>query len=682
MKTTLVKKTPLPFLMKAGLCGLAFSTLDAAPITWDANTSGNWSTSANWLPNSAAPKAGDAAIIGNATSNRTITYDGSASGALAALSFTQTTAGVLNLLDIAKAGSSSAPSLVIADDVVLGSAGGTVALRLNGTSNAVYLQIGATGNGTVTVNSGGELDLYGGLTTGTTGGPTLAGNVAIAGGKLDLGAGASSGAIYPVITGNLSMSSGTMVVNNTANKDIRTRVFGNFTVTGGTITQGAGVSDSSGQFLLYGENNAITAANSIASGIAFYLVGGDGKGGILNQNFSTAVSIGELSFRGASGVKTISTSGAGTRIESIRMGSELPISGTQTLKLGSDVNATSFVLNPWGGNASGALAIDLAGHNLTFTNAFNLVAGGTGGAGNTWAISNTSAADAMLTASFFTLTGNVVKEIKVGGAGQKLTLKATGTAKSDLGGTGIFDSGVRFLYVGKGSGDITSNRAIGSVEVGDGINSSTLNVVNSDLTMGGNLKVNANSTFNSGGRLLKLTGSASLNGAGGTIKGINSTGGIQWVAGATGGISLGNGVGDIGRLKLDMTGNVSGTPSLTLASTSVSVFDIASLSSFDTLDLGGFGINYSSSTLNLNFMGDYMPGVGDKFQIFENTGSFVGNFGDILSNLAGYGFTYTASTGELEVTAIPEPQTATFLFFASVTGAAWLAKQRRTVSRS
>ncbi|WP_052361595.1 beta strand repeat-containing protein [Geminisphaera colitermitum] len=633
-------------------CTLAAATLfatiaSADNATWNGGD-GNWSTGSNWSTGTTAPGAGDTATITGGAADQTVTYDSAASGQLGTLILDQAGSGFTNTLLISKTGSVATPSLTLANDLALGgdSGLGTVRLQL-GTGS--YLKIGSSTAGTLIIGQNAIL----------------------------LGTGASS-SVYPTIDGNVILNAGGLItLNASGNEDTRTTILGNFTANGGTIERTSG-NAGQGILQLKGATNVInnvtfSDAQASTKGMPYIYLNGTG-----DQSFSTNVTVANLAFRATTGTKTLS--GTGT-ITNLRIGNYTSATNL-TFKLGSDLKTTNgFVNGGWGGATGANLALDTNGHDFSVTNGLSLVAGDATSVN--WTLSNTGSTPSEISATAFTFHSNASSTTTLNG---NLTLHATGTGANAF-TNATFTSSVRFLYTGTAA-SFSSTNALGSIEIGDGTTASTLTRSSSNLTASGDLKINTNATYASGGWSTSLQGAANLTGNG-TYKAVNSTGNVSWAAGSTGGFSAGNGRDNIGTFHMSAAGTVSGIPTVTLRATSISTFDIASLASFDTVDLGAFSITYAG-TLELNFMGGYTPEAGDTFHLFQSAselnsvggtfaGTLAGNFSTITSNLTGYEFAFDASTGILSVTTapIPEPATLAAIVGISALAGAIACKRRR-----
>jgi fibronectin-binding autotransporter adhesin len=448
----------------AACCSLFASARSfAVDYTWgSATTGGSWSVTTNWNPNG-APTSADTALLGDATANRTVFYNAAASGTLTGLSFTQTTTGVLNELQVQRA-------IRVTNAVTLGASSGTAQLTLLGTSTA---SITGTFSGGITVNSGGVLSLANFNPSGTSSisNANLTGNVAVSGGRLDFswikeGTAISSANSSQTLTGNLTMSSGTIAFDNPlgSNPDRRLRITGDVSITGGRITTTATSGLSNIRFDGASTVFAPASYDSPRWTLSLQRTG--------NQTYSGSTAIQNLAVRGT-GIKTVSNSGT---VNAVLMIDE---NGTgraaTTLKLGANLTVGSSSLNRAGFSDVGTtldygvdadiytLDLTAAGSAWTPTTATGTVA--------QWAITGT--AGRIIANGFNLATANVGTTI---GAGLILESRAgnSGATTLSLGtsGTGAIDPTSVFRYAGSATvatpSTLTSSRAIGDLEVTSG----------------------------------------------------------------------------------------------------------------------------------------------------------------------------------------------------------------------
>ncbi|SDU11819.1 PEP-CTERM protein-sorting domain-containing protein [Verrucomicrobium sp. GAS474] len=699
-------------------------------------TGGLWGTGTNWDSGTAPGALDTAAYSGAAGASTTVVYDATASGSLGTLQWGESNAGFTNMLDISKSGNSATPSLTIANDFTLSSSTGTAMVRVDATTLASYLKIGSTGTGTITLETGGALDLL----TDPSRVASMMGNVAVNGGVLSFSYDTSGTvASTPTITGNVSMSAGTIQIANSAD---RVHINGNFSATGGSLT---GVANS--QLYLLGATNSISSTTTVSSNLSVYL----SDAGTVNQTFNTDAAINNLEFVKGGGVKTISGSGT---IANLYLGA-YTASTNMTMKLGSNLAVTNGFVK--GANSSNGVALgytlDLNGFNFTLptTNTLNFQNDGNGNAVVTWNIQNSSSTLSTLTAKNFVFNSGTTNNISgpitfVGSAtsGGSFSFGGSGPATININGTAgtvTFDAGNQAFAFSGASTTATTVTTTGSVifktsNGGTAVDLSSSSSANATFGSGtvfwltgttgtANLGSASGTTALNSGVLLKYTGAGTASvtsnrtigaiqvGDGTSVSKINATSaltlagdlqvnahstfaaqtfaiqltgaanltgagtlsgtaGYSFASGATGGVSAG-GTGAVATLTM-----ASGS-SLTLVSTTVSNFDIASTSSTDVLNLGTSAITYGG-TLNLNFLAGYNPNQNDTFTLVTNAGTVTGTFDNITSNLTGDTFSYNAATGVLTVTAVAVPEPSEWMLLlmgASLCGTAWLRRKGR-----
>jgi fibronectin-binding autotransporter adhesin len=456
----------------AACCSLFASARSfAVDYTWgSATTGGSWSVTTNWSPNG-APTTADTALLGDATANRTVFYNAAASGTLTGLSFTQTTTGILNELQVQRA-------IRVTNAVTLGASSGTARLNITGTSAA---NISGTFSGGITVNSGGVLALANFNPAGSASvfNANLTGNVTVSGGRLDFswvkeGTATTSVAQLQTFTGNLTMSSGTIAFDNPlGNGDRRLTISGDVSITGGSIitTATAGISN------LQLSGSTITFAPQTFDSQRFAVV--LQRSGDQVFSGSTALS-GGLTLR-ATGVKTVSNSGV--LASPTFIDGSTALNSRTTLKLGSNLTTSSapigasFSQNA-DANGNVEFGIDADAYTLDFSSAGSVwtptkfaatgMSGQVGTISNTiWALSGT-AGRIRASGYNFATSGTTTLTTTVGPG---LVLEATGaTATNVLSGSGAIDPTSTFRFAaGPGSpATLSSDRAIGNLEVTSG----------------------------------------------------------------------------------------------------------------------------------------------------------------------------------------------------------------------
>jgi hypothetical protein len=651
---------------------------EASVFTWtSATTGGNWSDPSNWTLDSGAtsapPVAGDTANLNDATANRTVFYDSASSGALGTLNLTQTDP-FTNLLDANK-------SLAITNAVTLGASGGGTSQIFNDptTSTTAAITLTTAFTGGLTVNAGGayEVEAYQN-TSGKSSQSTTTGNVTISGGTLlsDQSVSNSAGTgLATTFSNNLSMSSGTIsiglsgpagnaliakngggLVNTTIN---RLTVNGNLSLTGGSVLS----STTANNFWVEGSTATIdTLSTDLPVQLGLVVNGGSGTvsqilqsdtaitGGLLIRNIPSAVtsvtdSIGSVSGGTLSlGSGTLSFQNADT-------------TGSIKATLTSNVTGGATPIFQGGAAATQTVILDTAGHTLDLGTAAESLSA-TGANAIAWSLQSSSGNGTFKAASF-DLHG------AAGGAtvGPNLTLQATGaggTTNTLSNTVGTIDPTSTFAYAGTATtsnfAKLVSTRTIGNLAVTSGALQ-----LSGPITTGATstATVAANGTLDLGGTTLttaSVTSSGLLGGSGtlATTAGVTSSG--SFAPGESGTIG---------------TVNLTGTGGLTLASTDNALFDIASLSSFDAVNLNGLPVSYGGM-LTANFTGS--PAIGDSYDIFNN-GIGSSNFSSIVTNLpASETASFDPATGVLSISAVPEPTAFALLGVAAF---GLLARRRR-----
>lgn len=452
------------WLLSAGL--LAFSSSSrAADYQWgSATTGGNWSTTTAWDPTTATggPGVGDTATLGDATANRTVFYDSGATSGLGTLDFSQSS-GFVNELQVQR-------GFTLANALVLGGSGGTERLYLL-PANATNFTMTASGG--ITVNAGGEL-LLGALnpTGGTDAGvASLVSSVTVAGGLLDAAAlvlqGTNTGNVANVLTGTLTMTSGTLRVSNPSSSGITDRrltVNGNISITGGSVAadRTASIIQALGVTNTLEPDSYDTNLNW-----SFFRSG--------EQSLDTSVAMGKVTARGF-GVKTLTstapdgTVGIITFIDSSTTGTVGSV-----LRLGSNLSSVSlpqaepFSQSPSGGRVD--YGFDLQTNTLDLSGAATGWTPNTGVGGTiTNAVWTLTGSGGRIRAPFFNFGGtNISTEI---GPGVIVEATGGGSTANTLSSGGTFDATAIFRYSGSATAalpaTLTSTRAVPTIEVTSG----------------------------------------------------------------------------------------------------------------------------------------------------------------------------------------------------------------------
>jgi len=429
-------------------------------LTWDGNgnasVGGNWSTALNWDGDATAPTTGNIANLGNTSAHRTVVYDSDASGTLGTLNFEQSSA-FSNILEVRK-------NLAVTNPITLGSASGTERIHVLPASAA---DINLSSN--VTLNSGGLLSLGAfnpsGSTTANVG--KITGNVSISGGTLDLsdvvkqGTMAATTTITNTVTGDLTMSGGAISFANTNYTDRRLQLTGNLNISSGTV-----VADNpalAAGFFLSGTNNGLNATSFEAAKINVVLQA------LGNQSLSTSNTLGVIVARG-SGIKTFTTSSGNIGQIQLMDASSTPGVGTN-FKLGSNVTASfSPSSNNFGNTAEAGridLGIDTNGQTLNLTAAAGWSPNASSQATST--VWNLSGSGVIKATTFNFATATVAINVS---ANTVLTAIGGNATATNLGGTGSIDPNSIFRYSGTSvigaPATLTSSRNLGDLEVTSG----------------------------------------------------------------------------------------------------------------------------------------------------------------------------------------------------------------------
>jgi PEP-CTERM motif len=565
------------------------------------NSSGNWSIAANWV-GSTVPTTGNTATLGDVTSgNRTITYDTGASGTLGTLSFTQTTAGAVNQLLIAR-------SLVVTNALTLGATAGAVNITLG--SNSTVANTLAVGGAGLTLNSGSSLNFTSttnaagsGMINSGFGNSTQA--LTISGGSLTLDpstGGNTTTSATNNLTGTLTMTSGAITINNASGTgDRRLAISGNTSITGGTIT--STLNASNGAIFMSGVTNTFSPA-TFSTNIGITL------DATVAQSLSSNITLGGLTVRGT-GIKTVASSGTVGTILFLDNNNGTANSAT-TLKLGANLTLTSGAAQP--SAATFSQTAEASGNRTDFgidTGGFILDLS-TGSSSGIWtpnvgATNNlpvwTLSGGGTIRANGFNLsTTNVTTVVSSG-----TTLNAVGgsSTASNLGGVGTINAGSSFTYSGSANATnpatLTSNRTIGNLNVSSG------NLrLNSSLTAGGLTTVGtgatldlSNSTFNTTGLTvnngtISSVGNLTISGAGANVlkTGSNTFGLTNTASSYTGTTTLQDG-------RLNFTGSVpSGANSVLGNATSAIIVGTAASTGAQRIQLFGLAAGTVDRDIN------------------------------------------------------------------------------------
>ncbi|MFA6961601.1 MAG: hypothetical protein WC205_12675 [Opitutaceae bacterium] len=600
---------PQRHLLRA-LVALAAS-ISLAPLTaqttftWDGNgssdTGGNWSTAANWTSDHVPITGGDIALLGDVTAGtRTVIYDSGTTGFTSTVQFTQTTTGATNLLSIRK-------NFSISNAVTLAATDGTAQITVDSANAGAAVTLTASSG--LTVGSNGIL-LLGAGSTGLLG--NFTGNLTVSGGTVQAQATTNGSSVTNVITGNLTMSSGAIVIDNTVGTqgDRRITVTGDTNITGGTISSTR--AGTSGMLTLTGATITFNPVSFDSDLILTLDRGGD-------QSITTNQTLGGGLLLRGSGVKTVTRTG-GSTINSISFidGNSSSAIGT-TLKLGSDLTLASGAAQPFATNFSQTRDTNLAIQLGIDTNGFTLDLSAGAGSGvwtpanstqnpnpvttTVWNLSNSGAVAGGIRATAFNLSssGSTVN------VGTNVILRATGgnATASDLGSSGTFASTASFVYAGGAAAGTPATLASGRTIGGLVVESGALQITGSAFTAAGGITVNS-------GALLDFSTQ--------TVAATSLT--LDVSGAAFGQIKTGSVAYDFNAL----TFNIITTPVTGV---------------MDLFDLGAGGAGSAPASVALS-------GIYGSVGLTEASGVWTGDAG-------GLHFSFVEASGDLTVSAIPEP---------------------------
>jgi T5SS/PEP-CTERM-associated repeat protein/autotransporter-associated beta strand protein len=503
------------------------------------------------------------------------------------------------------------------------------------------LSAGTTGNsGTLTVSGGGKVTNVNGnigWSLGSVGAATVTG----AGSQWNSSGTLSVGALG---TGSLTVASGGVVTSagasiSTASSATVSGAGSTWTNTGALTLPGGSMTLGSGGVV---QNTGLITLSPFASYTS-----------TITQSGGTLTASGGLKF------------GPGTSTYHLQ-GGTLQVGGTD----GIQASTGAYTFDLAGGT------VQVTGSNLT-TQVNAALASGTTNTIDTNALSATWS-------GALSGSGSLAKV----GAG---TLTLSGS--NSYGGTTSVTSGT--LAVGSNTALTTTSAltiasgatvAVGTAQVQAG----SLSGAGSITFAGGGLSVgnaNTNTTFSGSisgsGTLGKIgTGTLTLSGAN-TFAHTTLAAGKLIIAAQAGQSAIGTGVLNVGTLGTlagsgdiaAMSSNIQGTllpgdaavgtlnfaNSVTFTSGSLLQLDLASVSSYDQLNVGG--TLTTGGTLAVDFLNGYNPVSGATFHVFDTTNAIAGTFSTLNLVTLGAGLSWDTSalytTGDLAVTtsAIPEPST-------------------------
>lgn len=541
-----------------------------------------------------------------------------------------------------------------AHTVTIGASGATIDIGANNVSYANG--IGNGGSGAFTKSGSGTLSIAGNNTyTGATvinqGGLVLSGSNASTGGttlagantSLEINSDAALGAVPGAASTNLifgagsgntstlkansaftinanrtvSLASGTGVIDTNGNNVTLGGVLtgsGNFAKSGaGTLTLGSAASIATGTVTI--NNGTVAAANPSYLPTGAITLNNDAA---LNLTANGAYAVSNLTVNGTNALSTSSTTGI------FGIGAITGGSGSLTVSSGFVGDFTGS----WSG-FSGSIALAGAGsyrfNGNTGSSAVSLDLG-------TRTISVRSTAAGITLGALSGAAGSVLSG-SAGGATQAVTY-TIGGANSNTSFGGIITNGTAatsFIKVGTGSLTLAgANTYTGDTAINDG-----------------SLIVNGS-----------LANTAVTVGATGTLGGFGTVGGATTVNGAL----------RTNTAPADASSRLTFSSTLALGAGSVTTFDInganftgVTLTSADSLTFGG--------DLHINFIAGIASGTYDLFNFTDsNTGSFASvsltSIGALTSSAGvwsgvygGNSYVFSELTGDLTVSAVPEPST-------------------------
>lgn len=461
-------------------------------------------------------------------------------------------------------------------------------------------------------------------------------------------------------TGNVRVQSGTFILGKTAD------ILG--TNSAGLGSQSIFVSNNATARLAYGNAAYNQRQNFVLNG-----TGADGNGALqaLAMNFGNAA-IGGIVAETDSLVR-VTRDASDTATRTLLVSNSLAGSGNLTF-------------NGGGGSKPGFVQFNVASGNLTLGGTtYETYSGNLALTGNVTLISN--AANAL---------GNV--QLVTVNSGSTATFNSAATQTiGGLAGAGTVN--INGITLTAGAGNLTSSFS-GVMQNTSG-NGSLTKIGSGILTLGGNNTYTGVTTIFAGTILVQADGrihgsSSILVNAGRLI--VNGSTGLGSVTVASGAILGGNGtIG--GNVAMNGNLNPGNSPGLltfegdlTLGGTAITTMQLAAAGGVKGTDFDNISVNsiftYGGDLLIASFGGFSLDTIG-TYDLFD-AGSFAGNFATVTVGTASLTFdsgvwtgdngvsnyTYTNSTGVLEITAIPEPGTA-LLLGLGLAGIALLRSRKR-----
>lgn len=603
--------------------------------TFNSATVQAWSAGANWTSGT-APSASDPTMVVNfdplqaGTSGSSITTNFTSTNDLGSFQ--------LNALNLSGSSSSTATSRTV---IITG---GT--LRFGGVSPTITNTTATNGSAVVnyTISSAVTLDsdlsinangtgltfLSGGITANTSGTKTIttsgAGNVTLGntGGVIANGNGvvgithAGPGLLTMggtnTFTGDLLIRSGTVATSTSSSGNGFNLGTGNAVKIGDTGGAAANATLQLGNFT-YGNFFTVQSGNAGSATIQNTGNANTALSNVLTVNKDVTLAVTGV---GGSGAITLSggLTGAGSVTVSNSGTGNVTIAGNNAGFTGN-VNVTAGILRvttTTALSAANTVSVDSA-NNATFniSGVNQTIAGLNNGTNGGGSVTNTGAARTLTLAGSGTYTFGGVISGTGAGTNMALTVSLGANGKQILTGANTY-AGTTTLTVGTLLINGDNSGATGAVSINGG-------VLGGSGTIGGATTIANNATLAPGSSAGLLTFSNNL-----TFGGVDSKANFEIASGSLGtnydGVNVGGLLTYNGDLTLTMTGLI--------ADGTYNLFDFGShTGSFDTVAFGGGSNPYS--------------------------GSFVNDAGVWTATSGGQTFTFTQSTGDLVVAAVPEP---------------------------
>lgn len=674
----------LSFLLAiAGLLSAAHASAQTT-FTWSLGSAdgtavtGDFNNAANWTPQTVPTGATATAIIDNVTGlphNQTVTYDIGTTRTLGTLNLLNSAgAGFIDLLQLTSTVAGSATTrLTLTNALVLGSSAGTVEIRLSPSTTAAASAALSDAAG-LTINAGGIVTLDSSALASTV--PAIFANTTISGGTLSVLGNSTATTIGTTSANNtLTVGNGGQITFNATgvNSTGRLQINGNFTTTAGSsITASAGAN----VIELYGTTNSITGTTYTSPGTLTYSLRANAA-----ESLTSTVDLPNLLLRNG---QTDTVNVGTTNVGAITINA----ASNTVLKLGSNLTTASvptFGATLTSATAISGLGVDLNGLSLTST-----ATTGTLGvaAFNTFAITS-SQGNGVLSVPGFNLGTATTAVINIGA---NVTLTATASATSgtvvDTVGAATVNPSSTIAITGNsnltnriGLVALSAGSTIGNLQVGNGTTSTTyVQLQTGAFAIQGNASVLSGSTLDLNTRTHTVAGKLQGNG---TITGAANAGVPAMLTfTANGGLSPGFGTGNTGSGFVG-TLTLVGTQTMNFASTSASIFDLASNTSFDTLaaGTGSTVIVNLNGTLTVNLLNGYTPMQGQTWTILTGlNAASSGTFSNISDGIAGdvYSFLISGGTGTLTLVSVPEPSTWAMVGMLLVAFPVYRASRRRS----